>query len=247
MTYRELTYIVLDLLKMVSDDSHFSEEHILFLSKNYRALLLSRKYEDKAKEIPQSNYQTICLDVEHSDAIEGLPCSGQYMKSSVKIPTMLGIGNVKLSGLDFFSGNFTLVNNERFKYVGYNKYLQNQIYATIAPDNYLYLKSNNPQAYYIGKVKVTGIFEDSNKANELQCEDSNGGEDNACDIMDKSFPIEEDLIPQLIQAIVQELGGQKYQSKDAQNNAKDDLSELAAYIKNQLANGRRSDLYKQYQ
>ena len=31
MTYREIVYIILDNLKLASDDSYITEEHILFL------------------------------------------------------------------------------------------------------------------------------------------------------------------------------------------------------------------------
>lgn len=237
--------MVIDELKLISDDSHFQQEHVLFLLDKYRGYLLKQQYSDIKKEIPDSNYQTICLDLEETSAIAGLPCEGpDYMKSIQEVPKMMVIGSQRISSLDYFQGNFAYVNNERFKYVGRNKYLRNQIYGTIAPDSHLYLRSNNPQLYYLDKVKVTGIFEDSSKVAELQCPDENGN--TICDIMDMDFPLEEALIPALIDLIVKELGAQKYQSEDNQNNANDDLSTLASYIRQQLANGRRSDLYKDY-
>ena len=237
--------MVLDELKLISDDSHFREEHVLFLLDKYRTFILKQRYSDVRKEIPDSNYQTICVDLEQANAINGIPCEGSdYMRSTKKIPYMMQIGTQKISSLDYFQGNFAYVNNKRFKYVGSNKYLKNQIYGTIAPDSHLYLKSNNPQVYYLEKVKVTGIFEDSSKVAELQCPDSDGN--TTCDVMDMNFPLEEALIPPVIELIVQELGGQKYQAEDKENNANDDLSNIAAYIRQQVASGRRSDLYKDY-
>lgn len=244
-TYKEIVYLCLDELKLISDDSHFVEEHVLFLADKYRGLLIKQHYKDIRKEIPDSNYQTICVDLEQTNAINGMPCEGpDYMKSTQKIPYMMQIGTQKISSLDYFQGNFAYVNNERFKYVGNNKYLKNQIYGTIAPDNHLYLKSSNPQMYYLEKVKVTGIFENSSKVLELQCPDAEGNK--PCDIMDMEFPLEEALIPPMIELVVKELGVQKYQAEDKENNANDDLSTLAAYIRQQLAAGRRSDLYKDY-
>lgn len=242
-TYKELTYMVLDELKLVSDDSHFQEEHVLFLLDKYRSFLLKQRYADIRKEIPESNYQTICLDLKQTNAIDGEPCTGEdYLKSIQEVPHMMQVGKQKISSTDYFQGNFSYTNNERFKYVGKNKYLKNQIYGTIAPDSHLYMKSNNPQVYYLEKVKVTGIFEDASKAAELECDGGN----NACDVMDKDFPLEESLIPPMIELIVKELGGQKYQSEDTSNNANDDLSDLASFIRNQMAQGRRSDLYKEH-
>lgn len=242
-TYRELVNIVLDELKIISDDSIFQEEHVLFLLDKYRTFLLKQRYADIRKEIPESNYQTVCIDLKTVDAFEGDPCSGQYLRSKDKIPEMLSIGGRSITPVDYFSGNINYVNRDRFKYAGSSRYAQNQIYGTIGPDNYLYLKSNNPQAYHLCKAKVTGIFEDSRKASELSCDNK---EDKTCDVMDRTFPIEEALIPPMLELIIKELGGQKYQTEDKENNASDDLANLATYIRTQLANGRRSDLYKQY-
>ena len=61
------------------------------------------------------------------------------------------------------------------------------------------MKSSNPQAYYLDKVSLTGIFEDSSKAAELACEkDGDDSDSGSCDVLDKTFPLEESLMPQLI-------------------------------------------------
>ena len=39
-TYRELVYLVLDELKLVSDDSSFTEDHVIYLLDRYRPFLL---------------------------------------------------------------------------------------------------------------------------------------------------------------------------------------------------------------
>ncbi len=236
-TYRELVYLVLDELKIISDDSHFQEEHVLSLLDTYRTFLLKQRYHDVRKEIPDSNYQTVCVDLEQVNAIDGLPCEGSdYLRSIKKIPNMMQVGKQRVSSTDFFQGNIAYVNNERFKYVGDNKYLKNQIYSTIAPDSHLYLKSNNPQMYYLEKVKVTGIFEDSRLAAELQCPNESG--ETTCDIMDMNFPLEESLIPPMIELIVKELSGHAYQPADNENNATDDLDRLASYIARNLKERR---------
>lgn len=232
-TYKEITYMCLDELKMTSDDSHFTEEHIIFLADKYRCFLLTQRYKDVRKEIPDSNYQTICVDLEQGDSFDN--CSdANYMKSVQKIPNMLQVGASKISSMDFFQGNFSYVSNERFKYAGSNKYLQNQIYGTIAPDHHLYLKSSNNQIFYLDKVRVTGIFEDVSQLTDLQCPDEQG--ETTCDILDTKFPLEEGLIPNLIELIVKELSGAKYQAADDKNNAADDLGDLANYIARNMKN-----------
>lgn len=221
-TYRELTYMVQDELKAHSDDSKFTKDHIIFLLTKYRTFLLKQRYSDIRKQIPESNYQTICLDLIQVPAISGEPCEGgTYLRSKEKIPFMMNIGNTKVYPTDYFQGEITFVSRERLRYVGYNKYLLNIIYCAIAPDGYLYFKSSNPQYLYLQKVKMNGVFEDADKAVELSCGE-NG--EVICDVLDSNFPIEEALIPPLIELVVKELGGAMYRPDDNDNNAEDDLN-----------------------
>jgi hypothetical protein len=45
-------------------------------------------------------------------------------------------------------------------------------------------------------------------------------------MLDMDFPIREHLIPPLIELVVKELTGAKYQPQDIRNNAKDDMSNV---------------------
>ena len=49
--------------------------------------------------------------------------------------------------------------------------------------------------------------------------------------MDKTFPIDSDLIPQVIQLIVKELQGASIRPQDNINNANDDLADIATFIR----------------
>ena len=72
---------------------------------------------------------------------------------------------------------------------------------------------------------MTGIFEDPKAASELQCPDENGNI--VCDILDREFPIEDSLVPPMIELIVKELLGAEYRPEDQNNDSKDGLSEVA--------------------
>lgn len=223
-TYRELVYLCLDEIKLYSDDAVFTEDHVIFLLNKYRAFLLKQRYSDIKKQIPESNYQNVCLDLIQVPAISGEPCEGGvYLRSKEKIPFLMKIGNPTLYPLDYYQGDITLVSRDRMRYVGYNKYLKNIIYASIGPDNYLYFKSFNPQYLYLEKVKMTGLFEDPQVVSELQCEGENGVE---CNILDRTFPIEEALIPPMVELVVKELLSAEYRPADETNDAKDGLSEV---------------------
>ena len=224
-TYREIVYSVLDEIKSTNDDSFFTEDHVIFLAGKYRTFLLKQRYSDIKKQIPESNYQTICLDLIEVPAISGKPCEGgSYLRSKEKIPFLMKIGNPKVYPVDYYQGEITYVSRERMRYVGYNKYLKNIIYASIGPDNYMYFKSFNPQYLYLEKVRMVGVFEDPLAASELQCPDENGSI--VCDILDREFPIENSLVQPMIELVVKELLGAEYRPADETNDAKDNLSEV---------------------
>ena len=225
MKYKDIVYMVLDEIKSTSDDAFFTEEHVLLLVNNYRNFILKQRYSDIKKPIPESNYQTICLNLIQVPAIAGVPCGGgTFLRSKEKVPFMMKIGTPKVYPINYYLGEITYVSRERMRYVGYNKYLQNIIYASLGPDNYLYLQSSNPQYLYLEKIRLTGIFENIESVSDLLCDDS--GNSINCDIMDKTFPIEDALVPPIIELVVKELLGAEYIKKDEENNAKDDLPEI---------------------
>lgn len=237
MTWRELIYMCLDELKLMSDDASFNEDHVAFLCNKYRSLLLKQRYSDIRKQIPESNYQTICLDLIEVPAISGEPCEGgSYLRSKDRIPVTLMIGNPRVYPIDFYQGDIAFVSRDRMRYVGYNKWMKNIIYCSLGPDYYLYFKSWNPQFLYLEKVKFTAIFEDAEQASELTCD-----EDKACSLLDRTFPIEEALVPPLIELVVKELKSAEYSPEDPENNANDDLADLVGFIRRNT----KSNLQKQ--
>ena len=166
------------------------------------------------------------MDLIKVPAISGEPCEGgTYLRSKEKVPFLMKIGNPKVYPIDYYQGEITYTSRERMRYIGYNKYLQNIIYCSLGPDDYLYFKSNNPQHLYLEKVKMTGIFEDAVAASNLQCSDNR-----ECDILDRTFPIESSLIPPIIELVVKELLGAEYRPSDSSNDSSDDLSNLATFI-----------------
>ena len=55
-TFNEVQYMIFDELKLGSDDSVFNTDHILFLMKNFRSVLIKQKYTD-AKDRNQTGKQ----------------------------------------------------------------------------------------------------------------------------------------------------------------------------------------------
>ena len=231
---REIVYLILDEIKAQSNDSDITEEHVIFLANQYRLVLIEqKKKKEGVSSLSSSNEQTICIDLEKVDAIPGLEyCNTTYLRSVQEIPELIDKDSVKVSMADLFNIMTAFVSKDRFKYVGHNKYLKNIIYTTLGPDNHIYLNGSNPQFLYLKKAKVTGIFEDAQKAGELACD--NNGDNTKCDILDQDFPLEADLLPQMVELIVKELLGVNYRPKDTVNNAFDDLADLASFARRNM-------------
>lgn len=229
MKLSELVYSILDILKTSSDDSFWTEEHIIFLCKKYRSFLI-KKEQDKEKGsqdvASEFEYQQICLDLEKVPAIDGEPCTGgYYLRTIQKIPKILEGTQPRVYPLDYYQGiNISYVSRDRMRYVGTNPYLQNIIYTSIGPDLHLYLNSSNPQFLYLKKLRLSAIFEDIDDAAGLLCDSD--GESQSCDVLDMEFPIRDYLVPPLIELVVKELSGSFLRKSDEANNAKDDTPDL---------------------
>lgn len=223
MTLREIVYMIMDELKLLSDDSSFNEDHIKFLVDKYRAFVLKQMYgKGNTMEIPESNYQTIKLALVQSKAIESLDDSRVYLKSKEEIPGTIFPGNYKIFTEDYNNYKISIIPTERFKFTGFNKWTKNIIYGAII-NNHIYLKSNNPQFIYLEEIYYKGVLENCNSD------------------LDEEYPLEASLVPTLIQSVVQELAPRTIQPEDSFNNANDDKANLARY----LASNTKSDLAKQ--
>lgn len=236
-TYGQITYMVLDSLKATSDDAYYNEEHVLFLLGRVRTLLLLRKYNAQRKylstpvqadilNVPSVNYQNICLSLQDADLLPD-SCGGKgWLRSTEKIPELLGIGNTSAYPVNYMVGErVTFIPIERMPFVGYNRWLQSIIYVARGTDGYLYVRSSNPQFKYLKNMRLHGVFEDAEKAAELQCNDE--GTMSHCDILDADFPLEDGLIAQCVEIVVQQLKGSLYAPMDKNNNAEDDFAKAA--------------------
>lgn len=230
MTVREIIYMVLDLAKAsTSDDSFFTEDHVLFLLKKYRSFLIKKERERKTitDEAVEFESQQVCFTLEKVPAIDGSPCTGgYYLRTEQKIPKILEGTKPRIYPKDYFQGtNVCYVSRDKMRYLGTNRFLKNILYVTIGPDLHLYLKSSNTQFLYLKNLRMTAIFEDFDEAAELMCRDS--AETESCDVLNETFPMRDSLVPTLIELVVKELTEAEYKPTDEKNNASDDLNKAA--------------------
>lgn len=248
MTYREAVYLIMDLLHLMSDDAGYTEQHIIFLLNKYRIALLKNAEKEKPanSDLSDSAYQTIDLTLRKVSTNGEISCVSSYMttdayyiwRSDEEVPVTASVGNPKvyykkdIGGYfldDFYQVEMPFISMDRMKYVGQNKWLKNFFYCSIGPDNHLYAKSvwdyGNPV-----NVIFKGIFEDPEKV---------FGDDS--EILDEKLPIDESLIPQLIDFIVKLIAAAEYRPDDPFNNATDDLARMAQYLRSRM----KSDFQRQ--
>jgi hypothetical protein len=238
-TYRELVYSVLDELKIFSDDSVWETDHIVSLLIKYRGLLFTQKYKGKKVEIPFAYYQRLKVDFINENMNAGL------VKSIKQLPNILDITNIyqytfiHTDGMNSFNMNF--INPQRFKNVGYNKWLKNQVYITIDLDNKMYAKSPVYNLTGLDSTNIEFLLVDESDIQIISEHTSNGflyydtildnpiegyrfNDDNTLDVLDFIFPCEESLIQPIIDLCIKEISVINGIPRDATNNATDDSS-----------------------
>lgn len=228
-TWRELVYMVLDLLKIHSDDSKFTEDHVVFLLSKYRAFVLNQSKANKNnngnKELSKSNYQSFTVELSsNTSSAEHANNKWLYLKSDYEIPNILDIENISISPLNYFDGDITYVSKERFKFVGHNRFLSNIIYATIGLDNFVYLKCRK-ETPIIDSIEINAIFENPKEVGGYSSYDS---------MMDSLFPVDESLVPSILELVLKDLTSGLYKPSDNINDAADALSDLAGFLRRNM-------------
>lgn len=192
----------LDEIKLASDDSYITEDHILFLISKYRAFLLRQKYEKTNMPVSESNYQCISVSP-NTDTVPEI--------MSVAKPRVFTIIEEKGDTITTF---LTYVSPHRYHFVGENRILNPITYCTIDHSKKLQCKNKE-----FTDVKIFAVFEDIVKVSEFDLEATE-------DVLDCECPIEADLVSAVQELVVKDALGIAYRPKDIANNANDDLSSL---------------------
>lgn len=215
-TYREMVYIIMDELRILSDDTIWENEHFVFILNKYRALLFKQRYSDRKREIPSAYYQTLNIECDQYNSDKNT------YQSKYRIPNLIDMNNIWLyissdDGIE--NENFNFINPYRFKTLGYNKWLNNKKYCTIGVDNYYYLKLPSSETQESLSVNLYAVLDnpiDINSSSFL------GERIVQTDPLDCEFPVEEALVQPIIDLCLKEIGQLNQLPRDILNNAMDD-------------------------
>ena len=223
MTWRELIYMIIDITKQISDDSQFNEDHIKFLCGKYRNYILNSQYNTHKRTLSEANYQMIRINLK-PDVVNICP-NETILKSVEEIPFTMTIGDYSIYPVDYLGRKNKLVyiDFNRFPYAG-NNFTQNTIYASIGPDNHLYVKSMNDNFFYLTAVEMKALFNDIEQASLLDAASC------GCDVMDTKFPLDDAWVNSLINLVVNDLVRGIYQLRDTSNDSFDSSDQLALMI-----------------
>lgn len=241
MTYKELVYMALDALKIHSDDAKFTEDHVIFLLNKYRAYALQQKYSKTLEGINNRNYQSINIELK-ADIKAFLQdiSGGKILKSNKEIPSIINISLPEVQiettvvegegeGAVTYEGNEAIVftTEDRIRYTGFNRFLKKIIYCCIDKNNIFILKcADNTRISSINKVHLSAIF-----SNPLSVFNFNGSE---LDTLDEKFPLEDALVPGVLELVLKDLTNGIYKPSDNLNDAQDALSDLAGYLRRNM-------------
>lgn len=219
MTLNEIIYDIREKLKMNSDDIDISDEYLAHLINIKRALLVKQRYTKFTKTIPEETKQIICLTLEEVSVIEGESCSGTILRSVEKLPTLMQLDNkpalIGVRTYDLRNIPINVVSIERFPYLGYNRWLSNQLFVALDSDSKIYFFSGNDQHKFLENVKVVAIFENPEEADVMSCDTSVTD----CEYFDKEYTVEPHMVHDIVNLILKDLAPTIQLPDDTLNNA----------------------------
>jgi hypothetical protein len=202
--------MVLDELKMRTDDIALETDHIVFLLNKYRTAYIKQKYGGQVKKnIPLPYYQILSIAMNPTTKV-----------SDKTIPELVDLNGIELStNLDAVNTQntykITLVQPQRFEYVGINKHLSTILYATIWYDKKFKVK-------YPGHIpsifNLIGILENPLDIIKFSADELV----NAMNPLDLVFPMEEAAIGEVLAYTLKEVADIRIFPFVDKNNAKDD-------------------------
>lgn len=191
-----------------SDDSRLSSRHIYNKLVTVRTKLLSQKAAKKQK-ISQWSYQTLpCIELVPALYYESsyLPAIGcQILKSRYPFPKLItDLNEHVIQSVTSVDGEviYSEINWSEKKYKKANKYTASKPDFVIR-NNYLFVTHKNGPKI----ITATGLFEDPIEAENYPryCPDTSGVNPDCINILDKRFPMEDELIDTLIEVSANEL------------------------------------------
>ena len=203
-TLNELIHSIRESYKLYSDDGDISNEYLAYRIETTRAMLISQRFSSRTFIIPNILRQHFYLDLELAEDNEFVNGIGTVLRTVLPIQIPLELfnfkNNIRITSGSYSDVNFTFVDNNRFSYVGRNKWNQNQIYVTIGTDWHLYFTSSNDKVKMLEQIKLSQVCASPSEAYE-----SSIAYNPAVDFEYVEYPLNAELVVELIDIILKNL------------------------------------------
>lgn len=218
-TKQEIIYDIKERLNSYSDDSNLTDRYLSHLVDEYRSVFLRNKYTTFKRKIPVINKQRISLTMSPERTAR---YNGAIISSTSAIPSILDASTIDnrmiLSNGQLESYNLNMVSAERFPHVANeDPFTRTMIFGAILDDQKLYLKSYDSNIQLMEEARLWGVFAKPIDAWNLSPDYS------ALVDFDKDmeYPLEYQLLADMVRTIVKDLTIKYSIPVDKRNNADD--------------------------
>ena len=222
-TSAEIVFSVKELLKDHTDDTLIENDHVLFLVKSYRNLLLRQLYSDRSKGYDASAIQSFCVGMKRTDSgVCGTTTGCFILRSEQKIPGLLSVKGrsslVRVGPPIIGAAGYDLISPDYVSICMDDKYASNSAFVL---DDYIYLVGKEPSVNLVKCVSVTGIFDNPDALKEYSTCDTWSTSKTPCVTEESEFPIPAFMVTTIINEIVKDFKGTRdlVQTRDRDNNA----------------------------
>jgi len=219
MTLYSLINDARERLRLFSDDSGVSDEHIKYLINNTRAKFIKQYLNDVKKKIPQAIRQQIQLNLE-SNPTQGFSAS-KFLRSVEEVPRLIttqsSYNRDVLSSDNELIRTFTMTSYKRLPYIGTRRGLNSVVYGAIGDNDKLYLTSGDDKIVFLSDVKMYGVFEDPEAAWMLSME-----YDPLVDYEEVEYPLEPSMASLVVEDIIKQLAIRFEILEDKVNDGKEE-------------------------
>ena len=232
-TKRELIFTAMEGLKIQSDDTDVSQELISSLIDAARATTLKQMYGNKDWNLPIELRQEVCIGLAPADSVQGTKCLGKILRSTERLPKGISIKGgdgalLRVKRYDRQATQINIVPVERLPMIGHNTFTANMVYAAVDVDRYLYLVSANKKHMFMEAVRVDGVYESPELADELKCTSVSGSARSLdCEPWDKEYPLELALQDIVLGVVMKGLATRLQLPEDNINDSEDKRQEKA--------------------
>lgn len=170
MKASEFIYMVRMVLKENHEESDIENSHIVWLADKARAELIQSLINNNSltPQLIDLFSDELCLSVTPFKTYEF--STEKLLRSTIKVPDCFR-DFIRVYPIDKFSSNeFSFVPFRSFSYAGnYSIANRNTVYVTIAPDNYIYVKSKSNAVNLLNKVIISTIFFNTEEVSSSGC------------------------------------------------------------------------------